>query len=240
MPQNDAHDFLFLIEGISEAGRRFDMTGEEHNHLSRVLRKQVGDEVYVTDGRGRIVRCRILEIGRDLSRLEPLGQVPVQVRRQSLALALACIRKERFERALAQCTELGVTRFIPFLSHKTRLKSYPDNFIKRLNKIMQAAMKQSFQAFLPAIDPVMSFHDLAGLVESTALTVVGESDAPPFCRPRQTGSILLVIGPEGGFTEPERDELAGAGATFASSSTARLRSETAAVSMASVILALTD
>lgn len=240
MPQHDAHDFLFLIGEIGEAGRLVDLTGQEHHHLSRVLRKQVGDEVYVTDGRGRILRCRIRETGRDLSRLEPVGPVQIQARPWALSLALACIRKERFERAVAQCTELGVTRFIPFLSDKTRLKTYPDNFIKRLNKIIQAAMKQSFQAFLPSIDPVTSFQDLTGLIESAGLAVVGESDAPPLRRPRGIGSILLIIGPEGGFTESERDRLAGAGATFAASSTARLRSETAAVSMASLIQALAD
>jgi len=240
MPHHDAHDFLFLVEGIGEDGCKFDLTGEEHRHLSRVLRKQVGDEVYVTDGRGRIVRCRIRESDRDLSRLEQLGPVPVRARLQPLYLALACIKKERFERAVAQCTELGVTRFIPFLSQKTQLKAYPDNFIKRLNKITQAAMKQSFQSFLPTIDPVISFEELAEWVEPAGLAVVGENDAPPFSRPGRTGHILLIVGPEGGLSGPERDRLASAGAIFASSSPNRLRSETAAVSMSSLILALTD
>jgi 16S rRNA (uracil1498-N3)-methyltransferase len=240
MLYHETHDFLFLVERIGEDIREYVLAGEEHHHLIRVLRKVAGDEAYLTDGRGRIVKCRIREIGRDSSRLEPAGTIPVQTRRQALTLALACIKKERFERAVAQCTELGVGRFIPFLSQKTQQKAYPDAFMKRLNKIAQAAMKQSFQAFLPSLEPVLAFNDLVKRVHSTTLTVVGEKDAPPFCRPSERNPILLIVGPEGGFTEAERDRLAQAGATFASSFPTRLRSETAAVSMSAVILALTD
>lgn len=240
MTLDDAHHFLFLIEGIGDGFPDLELTGEENHHLTRVLRKQAGDEVFVTDGRGRIIRCRILETGQHYSRLETIDLAPVKARRRPVSLALACIRKERFERAVAQCTELGIGRFIPFLAAKSQQKAYQDNFIKRMNRIMQTAMKQSFQAFMPKLEATASFDDLIGQIPSHGLTVVGDPDAPVFRPVSGTDPILLIIGPEGGFTGPERTRLDEAGATFASSSATRLRSETAAVSMASLILSLVD
>jgi 16S rRNA (uracil1498-N3)-methyltransferase len=136
---------------------------------------------------------------------------------------------------LEQCVELGITRCIPFVAQRAHHKTYPPGFLTRLRKIALAAMKQSFRSFLPEIDDPVSLDELLLAGEAVHRFVVGGQGDPPV-QPRSAGeSVLAVVGPEPGFTDQERTALVDAGATFASVSSARLRSETAAVALVAAL-----
>jgi 16S rRNA (uracil1498-N3)-methyltransferase len=200
----------------------------------------IGERIFVTDGRGKLMRCRIEEQAARSTRAEIIDYEPVIVARNPVTLALACIKKERFERAVEQCTELGVTRFVPFVSEKCHLTSYKNTFIERLKRISQAAMIQSFQSILPDMYEVIPFGGLSHLIKEVDHVVVGDAAAPPLDVPDAGQSILLIIGPEGGFTQDEREQLGNCGCIYASSARSRLRSETAAMALASVVLSVSD
>ena len=240
MPQDSAHEFVFFIDTIKQGARQALICGGEHRHLSRVLKITSGQEVFVTDGRGSMYLGRVREIGREQTCVDILARQPVETPARRITLAMGRIRKDRFEMAVDQCTELGVVRFVPFHSRKCHSHPYSSNFMERLSRIAQAAVKQSFQAIIPVIESEREFDALLELVRQADVAVVGEREAPALISLPREGSILVVVGPEGGFLREELDELERRGAVFATAAPARLRSETAAASMVSQALLVSD
>jgi 16S rRNA (uracil1498-N3)-methyltransferase len=236
MPQDSPHEFVFFIDSIKTGDRETLINGSEHHHLSRVLKIASGAEVYMTDGRGAMYRGRVLAVGRKDTRVEILDRRDIAPPAKRITLALGRIRKDRFEAAVEQCTELGTARFIPFHSRKCRPHGYGPHFMQRLSKIAQSAVKQSFQAYMPVIEPERKFDELLALVARADVALVGEQGAPALKIPPRAGDVLVIVGPEGGFVDEERRALARSGAASAAAAPARLRSETAAVSLVSQVL----
>ena len=154
-----------------------------------------------------------------------------------LDLALACLRKDAFEQAVKQCTELGVDRFVPFASDKSHLSDYGKGFFDRLGRVTLAAMKQSFRTTLPRLEPVCQFEDMVAQSSESGAVVVGDSDGGALEPCAAVGAITIVVGPEGGLNAAEREVLSSAGAEFVSASTHRLRSETSAAALTTLVLA---
>jgi len=138
--------------------------------------------------------------------------------------------------ALDQCTELGITRCIPFASEKSRIQAYSPIFIERLRRVALSAMKQSFRSVLPEVAPAASFEGLLVRAKEAAVVLVGDAAGASAREFRRDGPLLIIVGPEGGFTESERHALHGAGARSVSVSRFRLRSETAAASLVALAL----
>jgi 16S rRNA (uracil1498-N3)-methyltransferase len=228
MRANLPHDFVFYAPDFQRKAPTIELAGEEHHHLSRVLRMKTGETVYVSNGTGVLARCGIQEIGRTATRLKVEDVVEDRTDRDDLVLALALLKKDAYERAVEQCTELGVTRFLPFAAHASRFKDYPQAYLERLRRIALSAMKQSFRAILPAIDTPVSFDQLVVRAESFPSVLVGEVSASQPSASARPRPILIVVGPEAGLTSDEQSRLMAAGAAGVSVSRHRLRSETAA------------
>ncbi len=237
MNGESAHRFLFYSSEVDASSESIDMTGDEHHHITHVLRMPVGEIVYVTSGRGVIVRCRIEKSGRRATRLKVLGIEETHAPLRSVTLALAALRKEAFERAVEQCTQLGVTTCLPFVCERSHVKRYSAAFIDRLRRVAVSAAKQSFRPLFPEIESAIAFDELLPRVGATSIAVVGDTDGQPLERLSSGGSLMVIVGPEGGLTGSERAALAASGARFVSVSRNRLRSETAAVALVSVALA---
>lgn len=230
------HRFLFYSEELDAHSARIRLSGDEHHHLSHVLRMKDGTTVYVTNGRGIIARCHIEDIGRHTTQVTVTGFEQHRERAGAVMLALGCLRKEAFQHAVKQCAELGVTRVIPFSSEKSHVRAYAPGFVERLRRIALSSMKQSFRAILPEIESVIHFDDLVGRAGASDLVIVGDPDAEPLRTSPGERSLLIVVGPEGGFVPAERTGLESIGALFASVSRYRLRSETAAAAMITMAL----
>jgi 16S rRNA (uracil1498-N3)-methyltransferase len=240
MPQDSAHLFIFIIDKAKPGETEAIVSGSEHHHLSRVLKIASGQEVFLTDGRGEMYRGRVRDVGRERTLVDIVAPHPVKAPARQITLALGRIRKDRFELAVEQCSELGVARFVPFHSQKCHHHPYSSHFMDRLKRIAQATIKQSFQAKIPVIESERDFDGLLELVEQADVAVVGERGAPAPATPPCNASVLLVVGPEGGFLPDEREALTRSGALFAAVASTRLRSETAAVSLTSQLLLVSD
>jgi 16S rRNA (uracil1498-N3)-methyltransferase len=235
MRREPSHDFVFYFPDLDHDSQSVDLTDDEHHHLSRVLRASTGDEVFVSNGRGMIVACAVDAIERHLTRVKVGRTVEDRAGEQPLTLALACLRKDAFEHAVKQCTELGVTHFLPFVAAKSHLKAYTRQYLDRLRRIGLSAMKQSFRSFLPTIDEAISFDALLDRAAQSPSVLVADADAPAIdVRPRPR-PIMIVVGPEGGLTQDERARLESLGCESASVSAYRLRSETAAAAFTGLV-----
>jgi 16S rRNA (uracil1498-N3)-methyltransferase len=225
-----SHRFLFYDADTAAESATVTLSGDEHHHLAHALRSSPGDIVHVTNGRGLIVECQVEAVGRTKTVAEVVAVVEDDPPEHELVLALATIKKDRFEQAYEQCVELGITRCVPYVSTNAQMRSYSSRFLSRLHKIAVAAIKQSYRSYLPHIGELVTFEQLLSAARKMPRVVVGDPAAPP-ARPRGNEDTLIVVGPEAGLTEDEVGALKVAGAEFAAVSSHRLRSETAAVAL---------
>ena len=230
-----SHEFLFYLEHITADTDEVRLEGEEHHHLARVVRMIAGDRAFVTDGSGTMVECRVKAVEKLYTGLEVVRGVETCSHRRLPVLALGCIKKERFERAVAYATELGIERCIPVISSNSSRLNYNDKYLNRLRTIALSAMKQSFRAILPEIEAPLSIDDLLERMPDYDSVFTGMQDSPPLSAPPAGEGILIVVGPEAGFAPDEQRKFTEAGAIAASVSSHRLRSETAALTMLSIV-----
>jgi 16S rRNA (uracil1498-N3)-methyltransferase len=232
---------LFFAEPAEDGAVVFGAV--EARHISRVLRHRPGDRVSVTDGTGveydveltavgpKAVTGRVL--GRSESPREPAHR---------LTLAQAVLKGEHLAQACAQATELGIASFIPLLTARTVGRYGPSRY-ERLKKVTLAALKSSTRTRLPAIEArALTLEEL--LERRTgfgqALVAYEDETGPDLAQvlDRQAGSVLLVVGPEGGFEPEEVARLKAAGVTSFTMGPRRLRAETAAVAVTAMALQL--
>jgi 16S rRNA (uracil1498-N3)-methyltransferase len=239
MRRDHPHHFVFYSPHLDRDAERVELTGDEHHHLRRVVRMSSGDIAFVSNGRGVIVSCVIDSIDGDATRLRVAQIVEDRTADDATILALACLKKEAFEHAVKQCSELGVTRFVPFVAAKSHVKQYSQTYLERLRRIALSAMKQSFRAVLPEIEAPIPFDALLGQAKASRSVVVGDADAQPMTWRSREAPVMIVVGPESGLASEERDAFEAVGCEFGSVSAHRLRSETAAAALTSHILSQT-
>jgi 16S rRNA (uracil1498-N3)-methyltransferase len=133
----------------------FELREVEARHATQVLRKRVGDELDLVNGRGSWFKAQIVDLGKKRCTLEvesPYRQAPRANHRLSLYVA-PTKNIDRFEWILEKATEIGVDDIFPILtenSERSRLR--PD----RLERVLESAMKQSLRAWLPVLHPLAS------------------------------------------------------------------------------------
>ena len=236
MKTEDAHQFLFYTPSLEPKAKTVELDREDHHHLVRVLRMKTGETAYTSNGRGLIVECEVAIVGRNRTVLRVVKVLPRQASHCTVTLALACTKKDAFEGVVKQCTELGVTRFVPVTTDRSHVTPYSVAFLRRLGRIAVSAMRQSFRATVPAIGEVIDMDGLLALFKDFDHIVVGDPGGSPLESPG-SGSILVVVGPEAGFSKAERAQFRKSGAALCAISSRRLRSETAAAAMTAILLA---
>lgn len=203
----------------------------ESNHASKVLRLNQGSLVQVVDGSGTLYRGEILVVHPRKCRIKILnaihgyGKLPY-----NLHVAIAPTKSmDRFEWFLEKATEIGIHEITPLLcDHSERKVVKPD----RMEKILVAAMKQSGKAYLPKIHPLTPFD---------AFIRNAGADQPfiAHCYPGEKphintvltpkGFCLILIGPEGDFSQEEVKTAKSQGFREISLGESRLRTETAGI-----------
>lgn len=204
---------------------------EDRHHLERVLRLQPGQTVTVSDGAGTWRACRWVAGGR----LEAVG-VPVAgpSAGPTVTIAFALTKGERPEWVVQKLTEVGVDRIVPFRAARSVVRwdeNRAADQVERWRRVARQAAMQSRRARLPVVDEVQGF----ALVAAGAGGAAGALAAPGGGYP-STGLRMLLVGPEGGWSEDE----AGCGLDLVGLGPGVLRAETAAVAAGVVLCGLRD
>ncbi len=214
-----------------------EITGDEAHHIKNVMRHQVDDEIYITDGSGSIFQTKIISIEakkiaaviiRSYNYPNPFVNITFCIPRLRTA--------DRFEFALEKCVELGITNFIVFDSKNTVAKGEK---LERWQKILVSAMKQSLRSWLPKISYMKNVHNMMILdgekifFEQSAL----QSFQNYLSANHQqiTTNRYLIFGPEGGFSE-EESKVMSAECRVLRLTDNRLRSETAIITAAALLV----
>jgi 16S rRNA (uracil1498-N3)-methyltransferase len=224
----------FAVDPDSVQGGKAILKGEEFHHLARVVRSRVGSKVRLLDGSGTIYEATVSDIGpdevlldissSDLSRHPPL-----------IDIAISAIKAPRLDLVAEKCSEIGLRRLIVFYSARSMRKpgrAGDGAKVDRLRRKALSACKQSGQPFFPEIFVVGGIKDVTAIFAECESVYIADREGG---RPAETvsdhqgGPALGIVGPEGGFTDEEREIILSAGAEPMSLGDNRLRSETAAV-----------
>ena len=204
---------------------------EEAQHCVRVLRMTEGDEILLTDGKGSFYRALIrtahpkhckVEIVETMTP-DPLWKVKIEV-------AVAPTKNmDRMEWFTEKATEIGIDKIIPILCDHSERKALKE---ERLDKIAVSAMKQSMKPELPEIQPLTPFDKIvsAPFDGQKFIAHCYKEDKTELKDAYQKGSnVLVLIGPEGDFSEKEVEKAIQNGFIPVSLGRSRLRTETAAL-----------
>jgi 16S rRNA (uracil1498-N3)-methyltransferase len=189
------------------------ITGSDAHHLRDVLRLQAKDQIVVFDGSGLEYRAQVVSVSSQKVRIEILGQLKRETEAAlDLTIAQGYLKDKKMDGLVRQLTELGVVRWVPFLSRR----SVPEPDQQRLHrryrrwrKISLEALKQCGRNRTMAIESVVSFADALhiGASYDTKIIFWEESKHNKTMNqvvPTRPSSIFIMIGPEGGF---EKDEI---------------------------------
>lgn len=216
----------------------------ESAHLAKSLRAKVGDEIIVVDGEGKAFAVEILKIDGKRAKGTILGEVehaPEPLIKH--AIGIGTIQPARLETAWDMCVQLGISRLIPLWTDFSIDRMKPDGrFIERLKSISIRAMKQSRRAFLPVVEPPQTLVELINSKKFDYIFFGDPEGLPDFPqkKPRLGENVLLIIGPEGGFSSEEKRIISDAGGIAISLGRRRLRTETATVALSLLSLRWTE
>lgn len=227
---------LFVTESVLDESE-FELTGQESVHAVRVLRLSPGDPVYATDGEGVIYEGVVTYTGSDRLRADVVERRVQPVPSPDIILAIGEIKKrDRMEFAVEKAVELGVRRLVIWQGdHSLRRKLRID----RLEATALSAMKQSLRAWFPRIETSGSLQSLLEAYPDVKVVVADETETwtgPPEISESEEARLMFIVGPEGGFSPDERELLANRNVETLSLGSGRLRSETAAMVIASLFL----
>lgn len=219
--------------------------GDEFWHMSKVLRLAVDDRVELLDGKGGVVEGVVARVGRstiDVAAVEDIRFLSRAGPFWHVAAAFGSLKGGRGDWLIEKCTELGATSVIPLLSKRSRDVS--DGRNDRWNRIVVAASKQCQRVHYMDVRNQMELSTLLGACASYDIILMADACATPLLKAlpsiERNWNGLLFIGPEGDFTEDEKESLIKAGAMPVGLGPRRLRVETAAIALLSGVTLLSE
>ncbi|MFC3745433.1 RsmE family RNA methyltransferase [Paenibacillus sp. GCM10012306] len=226
--------------------------GEDARHIAKVMRGKEGDKLIVSDGSSReaLVEIVQIEIGEITTNVVEVLEMTHEAR-VKITVAQSLPKGDKMETVIQKCTEIGAVSFQPFLSERTIVQYDERKEGKRLErwrKICKEAAEQAHRNIIPLVEPPVSWKLL--------LQSFAEYDAVYFCYEKEEGlqlrsaaapklealknqsivKIMVVVGPEGGFTTDEAVKAEAAGAVPVGLGSRILRCETAGMVAAACLL----
>lgn len=222
--------------------------GEEHHHLSKVARIKPKEKVWLFDEHGTNYLARVEEIEKDRTRLSILEEKGKEEPRTKITLAQSLIKSKKMDLILQKATELGLTTFIPVIADRSivKIEEKIKTRLERWKKISQEATKQCGRSVIPTI---LSPQHLRKVLEErneerklflcenrgNYLKNILLQELDRRGRDKQPFSVIVLAGPEGGWTAEEENLILGHGYEAVSLGKYILKSETASISSLAMI-----
>jgi 16S rRNA (uracil1498-N3)-methyltransferase len=223
---------LFILDGLPDTGEVL-VDGTEGRHAVDVLRLIPGERIRVGDGQGSVADGEVLGAGPDGLRVAVLARYDVPPQTPEFVLVQALPKGDRGPLAVDLATELGVDRIVPWAASRCVTRWRDDRVAKGIAKwraAAHAASKQSRRPHVPEVTDLMTTREVCGLLaEADLALVLHEQARRPLAEldiPR-TGTVAVVVGPEGGLTDGEVVAFRAAGAQAVRLGAEVLRTSTA-------------
>ena len=229
---------LFYNKDLTEDDSRLIIEREESRHIVRVLRKKVGDTIYVTNGKGVLFTTKIDVINKNNTELKITNSKKESKTKFHINIAVAPTKNnDRIEWFIEKSTEIGINTISTILCEKSERKKIK---MDRLEKITISAIKQSLQLHKPIIEELVSFEDFTRNCKADNKFIAHCKESEKLflnnCKIKAK-TITVLIGPEGGFSDNEIDLAEKHGFISVSLGNNRLRTETAAIAATQILSA---
>ena len=218
----------------------FELSSDDSYHIAKVMRNKIGDKVEVVIDK-KLYICEIINLDslvtvKKIEEVECDSELPCHI-----TIAQSLVKEQKMDLILQKCCELGAAEIIPINTTRSivKLDKKETKKIDRWNKILKEASEQSKRVVIPKVNEIMDIKDLAKLdYDIKILCSVNElstSIKKVLSKDLNNVKIILVIGPEGGFTDNEEKILMDNGFISTSFGNRVLRTETASLYALSII-----
>lgn len=239
--------YRFFIEAGQVCDHVLHITGEDVNHIRNVLRMRPGEQIEAVDEDRTAYLCRISQILPDEILADVLETEEADTELQNkITLYMGLPKGDKMELIIQKAVELGVSRIVPVSMKRSIVKLDAKKAkarVARWQAIAQAAAKQSKRSIIPEVGEIVPLSaaleeakalDVLLLPYENALDIRYTKDVIREIRPGQ--SVGVFIGPEGGFDRREVEAAEENGAKLLTLGKRILRTETAAISMLSILM----
>lgn len=242
----------YKCEHIPSVGGVSELTDAETHHLVGVRRKNVGDVITVFDGAGGLARAEILSVEDNIAMLKITELLEAENSRLQVVVATGIPKGSRMNSLVRALTEVGASEVWPMITSRSVVKPPVGKLLTKQQKVAEAASKQSLRAIEPCVAPVMSFKDVTARAGEFDLAIIADAFGEPssFAEvlAKNAGAdgeekteaskkrVVLLIGPEGGFTKDEIKSAVQSGFSAAQYPGPVMRVETAAPVLVGIII----
>lgn len=221
---------LFYSPNISENDTSFNFDKDESRHIVKVLRKNSGDILHITNGNGWLFKGELILAGIKNCVVNITTKTLQPKPKYQLHLAVAPTKmNDRYEWFLEKATEIGITSITPIICDHSERKIVK---LERFEKIIQSAMKQSLQFYLPKLNEPIAFKDFINQ-DFTAQKYIAhceDTDRKTLkSQLKEEDNYTILIGPEGDFSVKEIKMALQHKFIAVTLGNTRLRTETAAI-----------
>jgi len=215
------------------------LSQEESYHAAQVLRMRNGDIIHLTDGLGHLFKGELINVDSKKSLVRIIEEINQKIGDKNLHIVIAPTKNiDRFEWFLEKATEMGIAEITPLLCRYSERKEIKT---ERLNKVIVAAAKQSHHFMFPVLNSIVKFDDFikSNSTENKFIAHCESSEKNDFGKAViGKKSTILLIGPEGDFSEQEIQSAISNNYLPVSLGESRLRTETAGIYACAVFNAL--
>jgi len=233
----------FFISPEQVVGSRIIVSVEDVHHITTVLRMKAGEMLILSDGKGTEYTVKIAQVNGTEIATEIVNESRRQIPYPRVTLGQGLPKSDKMDWIVQKATELGVWNIVPLITERTIVKVGDEKKrIVRWRKICREAAMQSNRVDIPAIGHILSFKDFlrtSNFEPGTLFLLPWEEGTTPIKDAlhgkSDVNDIIVLIGPEGGFTTAEVEMAKGKGFHLVSLGPNILRTETAAVAVLSMI-----
>jgi 16S rRNA (uracil1498-N3)-methyltransferase len=227
----------FYFATLAKQVDEFVLDENSSRHIVQVLRMKSGESLNLTDGKGLSALATIQNPDKKRCTVHISEKRIQQPSRRRTLIALSLLKNAgRFEWFLEKATELGVTEIIPLKCARTEKQQFR---MDRMHNILESAMIQSQQVWMPIIQEPQMFDGWVANIQADQKFIahcdIGEKNKLSEMVNPHLASQLILIGPEGDFTDEEIRRALESNFLPVTLGENRLRSETAAVAAAAVL-----
>lgn len=221
------------------------ISGAEANHLARSLRARRGDKITAVDGAGNCAVLELIDFDKETIKARRVSMIQKVLPEKKITLADCLPKQSRFDNIIEKATELGVDKIEPLISERTIVRiggTRAESRLERWQKIAKEAAEQCARNTIPEIGQVRTLNEwLKNLppLDETLLLFCWELEQETTVREVLSANIdkniIVLIGPEGGFTEREVAAIVAAGGVSVTLGKRILKTDTAAISIMAMI-----
>ncbi|HZY99533.1 MAG TPA: RsmE family RNA methyltransferase [Candidatus Baltobacteraceae bacterium] len=232
----------FFVEGVRAAGERIAIDGGDAHKIVAVLRLRDGDAIELVDSAGTQFDARVHLDGNEVSASLLSAQPLETISARSIDVAQAIPKGQKMDFVVEKATELGAHAIIPFSSERSVAHALGTAKVDRWRRLARAAAQQCGRRFVPEVASLLSFDELLqrfGDYNAVLFPWELAPAEPPRGRlPKlleAASSVLIVVGPEGGFSHAEAGAAEARGAHLLWLGARILRTETAAMVLLAIL-----